>query len=63
MRRVRAALGDAPVDAVGRAWPVTARIGTAVWSAEYGGLEDLLAAADQAMYAVKGAGRDGIVSQ
>ena len=63
VRRIRGALADAPVDAGGRAWPVTASIGAAVWSPEYGGLEDLLEAADQAMYAVKRAGRDGIVSQ
>ena len=63
VRRIREALAGAPVDAGGRAWPVTASIGAAVWSPECGGLEDLLEAADQAMYAAKRAGGDGIVSR
>jgi diguanylate cyclase (GGDEF)-like protein/PAS domain S-box-containing protein len=61
--RIRAALAEAPVDAGGRPWLVTASIGAAVWSPDCRGFEDLLAAADQAMYATKRVGRNGIMSR
>jgi diguanylate cyclase (GGDEF)-like protein len=63
VRRIRGALAGAPVEAGGRAWPVTASIGAALWSPECGGPEDLLEAADQAMYAAKRVGHDGIASR
>jgi len=62
--RLREALADQPCPVNGGTLPVTVSIGVAQArrEVEFGGsvLDDLLARADQAMYAAKAAGRDRV---
>jgi len=60
-RRVRERVANHPfLAAAGINYRLTASVGAAVLSAEFGTPEELLAAADAAMYRVKGRGKDGI---
>jgi diguanylate cyclase (GGDEF)-like protein len=55
---LRAAIAGAPIEAGGVALPVTVSIGVAAWTGQHG--DDLIARADQALYAAKAAGRDRV---
>lgn len=57
-RRIAAALLE-PVSAAGRSWQLTASIGIALYPDHGERLEELLRAADEAMYRIKHRGRDG----
>ena len=60
-RRVRERVANHPfLAAAGINYRLTASVGAAVLSAEFGTPEELLAAADAAMYRVKGRGKNGI---
>jgi diguanylate cyclase (GGDEF)-like protein len=56
--RLRAAVAAAPVDAAGRALPVTVSVGWAHWAGDTP--DDLLARADRALYKAKDAGRNTV---
>ncbi|MDX6727052.1 MAG: two-component system, cell cycle response regulator [Baekduia sp.] len=58
---LRAAVAGTPIDALGTRLDVTVSVGVAGWSGEQ--LDDLLARADDALYAAKAAGRDRVVLQ
>ena len=57
-QRIAAALA-APVEAAGRSWRISASIGIALYPDNGATLDDLLRAADEAMYRIKHEGRDG----
>lgn len=57
-QRIAAAL-SAPVEAAGRSWRISASIGIALYPDNGGTLDDLLRAADEAMYRIKHEGRNG----
>jgi two-component system cell cycle response regulator len=58
---LRAAVAGTPIDASGTRLDVTVSIGVAGWTGEQ--LDDLVARADDALYAAKAAGRDRVVMQ
>lgn len=57
-QRIATALSE-PVEAAGRQWRISASIGIALYPEDGEGLDELLRAADEAMYRIKQDGRDG----